>query len=203
MTTIASVEELEAVYGEPAEPSIVKEINYLSAEYRALIEASPMMILATSGPNGLDCTPRGDKRGFVRVVDERTLVFPDRRGNNRIDSLRNIVRDHRVATLFLIPGYGTMLRVNGTATVSTDGDLLASFAVEGKLPRTAVIVKVESAFFHCARAIVRSGLWDPGNFIDPDELPTPGQMLAALSDGRQGGREYDAQWPERARKTLW
>lgn len=203
MTTIASVEELEAVYGAPAEPSLVKEINYLSAEYRALIDASPMMILATCGPGGLDCTPRGDKRGFVRIVDERTLVFPDRRGNNRIDSLRNIVRDNRVATLFLIPGYGTMLRVNGTATVSTDGDLLASFAVDGKLPRTAVVVKIESVFFHCARAIVRSGLWDPGSFIEPSELPTPGQMLAALSDGRHGGSEYDAQWPERARKTLW
>lgn len=203
MPIIDSIEQLESIYGKPAEPSVVKEVNYLTGEYRALIEASPMMILATCGPEGLDCTPRGDVRGFVRIVDERTIVFPDRRGNNRIDSLRNIVRDSRVATLFLIPGIGTTLRVNGRATISTESELLESSAVDGKLPRTAVIVSIESVFFHCARSIVRSRLWDPETFIGSTEVPSPGRMLASLSGGSLGGSKYDEEWPKRAEETLW
>lgn len=203
MTAITSVEQLEAIYGKPAAPSIIKELNYLMDDYKRLIEMSPMMMLATSGPEGLDCTPRGDKRDFVRVVDDRTIIFPDRRGNNRADSLRNIIRDPRVATLFLIPGIGTTLRVNGTASISADPELCESFAVEGKSPRTVVIVKVESAFFHCARSMVRSGLWDPALFVDPSDVPSPGQILARLSDNQHGGSKYDEEWPERAKETLW
>jgi PPOX class probable FMN-dependent enzyme len=150
-----------------------------------------MMMLATCGPEGLDCTPRGDKPGFVRIVDRNTLVFPDRRGNNRADSLRNIIRDNRVAMLFLIPGIGTTLRVNGTAIVSIDDALIQSFSMDGKLPRTVVVMKVETAFFHCARSFVRSRLWDPESHVDPKSVPSPGQILAALSSGRQGGKEYD------------
>lgn len=203
MSIIKSIEELEAIYGQPSPPSLVKEVDYLPDEYVALIKASPMMILATCGPEGLDCSPRGDVRGFVRVVDKHTLIFPDRPGNNRADSLRNIIRDNRIATLFLVPGSGTTLRVNGTATISINKELLASFAVNGKLPRTAVVVKVETAFFHCARSIVRSGLWDPLTFADPADLPSPGQILAALSSGEHGGKRYDEEWPQRARETLW
>lgn len=203
MSIITNIEKLEAIYGKPSQPSLVKEVDYLPDEYVALINASPMMILATCGPEGLDCSPRGDVRGFVRVVDQRTLIIPDRPGNNRADSLRNIIRDNRVATLFLIPGIGTTLRVNGKATVSTDKDLLASFAVEGKCPRTVVVVKVESAFFHCARAIIRSGIWNPETYGNTSGLPTAGQMLSALSGGAHDGRAYDEVWPQRAKDTLW
>src|SRR5690242_12830606 len=142
--TITTIAELEALYGQPNEASTVKEVGYITPHYRAYIEASPFAVLATSGPEGLDCSPRGDVPGFVRVHDDRTLMLPDRRGNNRVDSLRNIVRDARVALLFLIPGIGNTLRVNGRAQVSTDADLLASFAVDGKAPRSVVVMAVEA-----------------------------------------------------------
>jgi PPOX class probable FMN-dependent enzyme len=204
VTVIDSIEALEALYHAPPTPaSTVKETAYLTPEYRALIEASPFVALATCGPEGLDCSPRGDKAGFVRVADDRTLILPDRRGNNRIDSLRNIVRDPRVALLFLIPGSGTSFRVNGRAAVSAEPELLASFAVDGQAPRTAIVVTVEVAYFQCARAIVRSGLWDPANHVEARTLPTPGQMLAAVTDGQVGGVDYDREWPERAAATLW
>src|SRR5471030_2815841 len=126
---ITSMSELEALYSEkPFGPSLAKELDYISPQYRALIEAAPFLVLATSGPKGLDCSPRGDPPGFVRVVDERTLLIPDRAGNNRIDSLRNLVRDPRVALLFLIPGVGETMRVIGHAKISTDPKLIESFA---------------------------------------------------------------------------
>src|SRR5438045_2807545 len=149
---ITTVEELEAIYGTPGETSIVKETDHVTAHYRALIEASPFAMLATGAAEGLDCSPRGDLPGFVRVSDDRrTLLMPDRRGNNRIDSLRNIVRDPRVALLFLIPGIGQTLRVNGQAHLSIDSELLASFAVEEKPPRCVVVIAVEAVYFQCAR----------------------------------------------------
>src|SRR5207244_5373275 len=161
MAVITTLEELEALYGQPGEASLIKEVPHLTPRYRALIELSPFAVLATSGPEGLDCSPRGDQPGFVRVVDSKTLMMPDRRGNNRTDSLRNIVRDPRMALLFLIPGSGTTLRVNGRAQLSTDADLLNSFAVDGKPPRSVVVIHVDSVYFQCARAIVRSDLWNP------------------------------------------
>ena len=203
MTAVTTIAELEALYGRPAAPSIVKETTHVTPEYRAIIEASPFAILATSGPEGLDCSPRGDLPGFVRVADERTLILPDRKGNDRIDSLRNVVRDPRAALLFLVPGLGSSLRVNGRAAISADEALLASFEVEGKRPRSALVLTVEAVYFQCARAIVRSGLWDPARHVDPATLPTPGQILAALSKGEVGGEAYDATWPERAARTLW
>jgi len=204
MSHVATLEELEAIYHvKPVPASTVKEIDRITPHYRALVEASPFVALATCGPEGLDCSPRGDKSGFVRVVDDRTLVMPDRRGNNRIDSLRNIVRDPRVALLFLIPGSGTTFRVNGRARLSVDPDLLASFAVDGQAPRTAIVIAVEAAYFQCARAIVRSELWNPARHVDPRSLPTPGLILAALSDGEVGGERYDDEWPSRAAQTMW
>ena len=204
MTVIATLADLEALYQPaPAPTSIVKQTSHITSHYRALIEASPFAVLATSGPEGLDCSPRGDKPGFVRVEGERTLILPDRRGNNRIDSLRNIVRDPRVALLFLIPGSGPTFRVNGRAVISADTALLASFAVDGKAPRTAIVITVEDAYFQCARAIGRSHLWDPARYVDPATLPTPGQMLAALSSGEVGGDDYDRRWPKRAAASLW
>jgi len=203
MAVIASIEALEAIYGQTGETSTVKVADRVTPSYRVLIEKSPFAALATSGPEGLDCSPRGDLPGFVRIHDETTLMMPDRRGNNRVDSLRNIVRDPRVALLFLIPGSGSTLRVNGHAQVSADADLLASFKMDGKAPRTVIVMTVHEIYFQCARAIVRSDLWNPDKRVDPKTLPTPGQILAEMSQNRVGGEGYDREWPERARQTLW
>src|SRR6201996_9398833 len=203
MSIIATIGQLEAIYGQPNDASTVKVANRVTPQYRALIDKSPFAALATCGPEGLDCSPRGDLAGFVRVHDEKTLMMPDRRGNNRIDSLRNIVRDPRVALLFLIPGSGSTLRVNGRAYVSDDAELLASFRMEGKAPRTVVVMNVDEIYFQCARAIVRSELWNPARHVDPKSLPTPGQILADMSHNLVGGEEYDRAWPERARQSLW
>lgn len=203
MSIITSVEELETLYGNPVEASIVKEVDWITPHYRAYIDAAPFATLATSGPEGLDCSPRGDVAGFVRVHDDKTLMLPDRRGNNRIDSLRNIVRDPRVALLFIIPGIGNTLRVNGKAHLSVDPDLLASFAIDGKAPRSVLVMAVDTVFFQCARALVRSELWNPARHVDPKNLPSSGQILAALSANRVGGEEYDRTWPERAKQTMW
>ncbi|MBT9472458.1 MAG: pyridoxamine 5'-phosphate oxidase family protein [Pseudomonadota bacterium] len=203
MTIITTTEQLEALYGVPGEASTVKETDQITPEYRALMDASPFVALATAGPEGLDCSPRGDAGQAVRVVDERTLMMPDRRGNNRCDSLRNIVRDPRVALLFLIPGSGTTLRVYGTAQLSVDPELLTSFAVKGQAPRSVIVITIQSIYFQCARAIVRSELWNPERHVDPASLPTPGDILASMSQARVGGRAYDEEWPERAAKTMW
>lgn len=204
MTEISSLEALEAIYNTtPAPASVVKVADHITPDYRALIQASPFVALATIGPEGLDCSPRGDRPGFVRIADPKTLILPDRRGNNRIDSLRNVVRDPRVALLFLIPGSGTTFRVNGRAVISADPALLDSFTVDGKAPRTAMVITVEEAYFQCARAIVRSGLWKAESHVDPKTLPSPGAMLAAVTAGEVGGEAYDREWPERAAKTMW
>lgn len=203
MQTIDTIEQLEALYGAPGETSTVKEVASLIPAYRRLIEASPFMALATVGPEGLDCSPRGDAGSVVRIRDDKTLLLPDRRGNNRVDSLRNIVRDPRVALLFLIPGSGTTLRVNGRARLSIEPDLLADFAVDEKPPRSVVVVTIDSVYFQCARAVVRSGLWKPEVQVEPGSLPTPGQVLEQLSDARIDGARYDRDWPERAKGSLW
>jgi len=193
MSKIETIAALDALYGPPKETALVKEIPVLSPDYCTMIEASSFAALATSGPEGLDCSPRGDLRGrFVRVADERTILLPDRRGNNRVDSLRNIVRDPRVALLFLIPGLYSALRVNGLASIVTDPDLCASFAVNGELPRSVIVVSVGSAYFQCSRAIDRAGLWRPETHVDPASVPTPGAILETLSGGTIDGRAFDA-----------
>jgi PPOX class probable FMN-dependent enzyme len=200
---ITTITELEKLYGIPNDASTVKEVAWLTPHYRAYIAAAPFVALATAGPEGLDCSPRGDRPGFVRIHDDRTLMLPDRRGNNRIDSLRNIVRDPRVGLLFLVPGVGNTLRVNGRAHLSVDPRLLESFAVEDKAPRSVTVITVETVYFQCARALVRSELWNPGRHVDPQSLPSAGEILAALSDNKVGGATYDREWPGRAAKTMW
>ncbi|MER8770145.1 pyridoxamine 5'-phosphate oxidase family protein [Mesorhizobium sp. M0092] len=203
MSMITSVEQLEALYGLPGEASVVKELDQLIPEYAAFIEASPFAALATCGPEGLDCSPRGDLAGFVRIHDPKTLMMPDRRGNNRADSLRNILRDPRVALLFLVPGSGTTLRVNGRARITTDPALCASSAVEGKPARSVTVVEVDAVYFQCARAIHRSELWNPARHVDPRSLPTAGQILEITSRKNIDGEVYDREWPERAKKSMW
>jgi PPOX class probable FMN-dependent enzyme len=203
MSVITSVEELEALYGKPGEASLVKELDRLIPEYATLIEASPFVALSTAGPEGLDCSPRGDVAGFVRIEDDRTLLMPDRHGNNRADSLKNIIRDGRVGLLFLIPGSGTTLRVNGRAKVSVDAELCASFAMEGKPARSVIVIAIDTVYFQCARAIRRSDLWNPGRHVDESTLPTPGRILQKTSAARINAETYDREWPVRAAKTMW
>lgn len=204
MAIIDTLEALEAIYSPaPVAASTAKVSDRLTSDYRRLIEASPFLALATVGPEGLDCSPRGDAHGLVTIADERTLILPDRRGNNRIDSLRNVIRDPRVALLFLIPGSGTTFRVNGRAVISADPDLLARLAVDGKAPRTALIVTIEECYFQCARAVMRAGLWSPEAHVDPKSLPSAGAMLAAITAGEVGGPAYDEAWPARAAASMW
>ncbi|WP_315756176.1 MULTISPECIES: pyridoxamine 5'-phosphate oxidase family protein [unclassified Bradyrhizobium] len=203
MSIITTIEQLEAIYGETGLASTAKVADRVTPHYRIMIEKSPFVALATCGPEGLDCSPRGDLPGFIRIHDDKTLMMPDRRGNNRVDSLRNIVRDPRIGLLFLIPGSGNTLRVNGHGHLSTAPDLLESFRMEGKLPRSVLVMAVEEIYFQCARAIVRADLWNPDKRVDPQQLPTPGQILAAMTANDIDGAAYDREWPERARKSLW
>ncbi|MGB9140941.1 MAG: pyridoxamine 5'-phosphate oxidase family protein [Aestuariivirga sp.] len=200
---VTSEDELNALYDAPVPTSILKEVDHITDDYRKLIAASPFAILATAGPEGLDCSPRGDPRGFVRVADAKTLMIPDRRGNNRIDSLRNIVRDPRVALLFLIPGIGTTMRANGRAQLSTDPDICASFAIQGKNPKCVIVITVDRAYTQCQKAIVRSKLWDPLLHVAKSELPTVGEMMERLSPGEFDGKAYDAEYPERMKRTIY
>lgn len=202
--SITSLAALEALYDQsPAEASILKETDRIVPVYRALIEVSPFAALATRGPEGLDCSPRGDGPGFIRVRDDRTLLLPDRRGNNRIDSLRNIVRDPQIALLFLIPGLGETLRVNGRAAISVEPSLLESFSVDGKAPKSVIVITVEAVYFQCARAIARSNLWNPQKHVARSAVPSAGQILAALSRSNFDGEAYDRALPERQRATLY
>jgi len=201
--TVTSVEQLEAIYGHASGAAVVKEIDHVSAEYRAFIEASPFFVLASNGPEGVDCSPRGDEPGFVRVADEKTLLIPDRRGNNRLDSLRNIVRDPRVSLLFLVPGVCETFRVIGRASISTDPALCETFVFAGKTPRAVIVVKVESVYFQCAKALVRSKLWDASRHVDRKSLPSNGTILAAITKGEMGGEEWDRAYPERLRQTIY
>ena len=200
---IESIEALEALYGAPKAVSIAKEIGHISEHYRAFIEKSPFAIIATVGPEGLDCSPRGDPPGFVRVQDENTVLLPDRRGNNRLDTLRNIVRDPRVSLLFLIPGVGESLRINGRAQILAEPALCASFRINGATPASVLSVTVERVYFQCQKALVRSRLWAADSRIDRCELPSTGQMLQALTSGEIDGASYDSEYPARMKETIY
>jgi PPOX class probable FMN-dependent enzyme len=200
---IRDVAALEALYGEVSQPATLKEISYLHPHYAAFVKASPFVVLATVGPHGLDASPRGDPAGFVEIVDDRTLLIPDRRGNNRLDSLRNILADDRVALLFLIPGVGETLRVNGRAEISVDPDTLSRMAMNGKPPGSVLVIHIDSVFFQCAKALVRSELWNAERQIPRSALPSTGQMLAAVTDQRIDGEKYDRELPPRLKATLY
>lgn len=202
MSIIETVEALREIYSDPSEASLVKVTPALTPDYRRMIEASPFVALATVGPEGLDCSPRGDLGGVVRVKDDTTLLLPDWRGNNRVDSLINIVRDPRVALMFLVPGSDTTMRISGRAVVSVDPALLQSFEMDGKHPRSVTVITIGEVYFQCARALMRSQLWNPEHFVDPAALPTPGAFLkAAKADFDKD--TYDRTWPERAATTMW
>ena len=199
---VTSIAQLEALYGLPAGAAVFKEIDHINAEYRAFIAAAPFFALASNGPEGIDCSPRGDDPGFVRVADEKTLMIPDRRGNNRIDTLRNIVRDPRIALLFLIPGIGRTLRINGRAAISTDPELCASFTMENKIPRSVIIVTAESVYTQCPKALVRSHLWDASRHLPESALPSSGAMMKALQADFDA-ETYDREYPQRLKETIY
>ncbi|MBW4023724.1 MAG: pyridoxamine 5'-phosphate oxidase family protein [Proteobacteria bacterium] len=200
---ITTLEELEALYGPPHPRSIEKEIAFLNPDYNAFVEASPLVVIATAGEEGLDCSPKGDRPGFVAIIDERTLAIPDRPGNNRVDNLRNIIRDPRISLLFIIPGVQETLRVNGRAVISNEPPLLGRFEVGGKLPRTVIVVTIDAVYFHCSKALVRSALWDPARFVERSRLPSAGAMLQRLSHGKVDGATYDRDAPARTQETLY
>ncbi len=200
---IRDLNSLRILYGQPAEASLRKEVDHIHPFYRAFIEAAPFAVLGTVSTNGVDASPRGDPVGFAVVENEQTLLLPDRRGNNRIDSLANIVSDPRVALLFLIPGVGETLRVNGRADISVNPDLLARFVVDGKAPRSVLVVHVETVYFQCSRAIARSGLWEDRTRIARSRLPSTGTILAGLSKHSIDGEAYDRTQDERVKATLY
>lgn len=200
---ITSIEALEEIYGESPEAALKKEIDHISDQYRAFIEAAPFVIVATVGPEGVDCSPRGDPAGFVRVVDEHTVMIPDRRGNNRVDTLRNVVRDPRISLLFLIPGIGETIRINGTAKISVDPDLCASFVMNGKDPSSVLVVTLGSIYYQCPKALVRSKLWDPASRVPRDRLPTTGAILEAITQGDIEADAYDRAYPQRLKDTMY
>lgn len=206
---ITSLDALSSLYPNPIAPaSVAKEIDHVDANYAALIAASPFCLLATNGPEGLDCSPRGDMPGFVTVRDAKTLLIPDRKGNNRLDTLKNILFDPRIGMLFLIPGYGETLRVNGQAELSCDPELCGRFEMAGKLPACVIVVTVETAYFQCSRAVVRADLWNPGKHVDRRSIPSAGQILQGITARNAAietfdGEAYDKALPERVKATLY
>jgi len=191
---VGNVADLAALYAQPLERSVRKQLDHLDDYCRIFIAASPLVIVGTqgAGPDGVpDNSPRGDVPGFVRVADDRTLLIPDRRGNNRLDTLRNIVVNPAVGLLFLIPGVNETFRVNGHGVISRDPALRESFAVQGKTPATVLVVRVREAYMHCSRALVRSDLWNPEKFAPAGSIPSYGTMLAAHTCGFVDGAAFD------------
>lgn len=199
---IKTVQELESHYQAAVPASLFKELDYISDHYRAFIEKSPFLVLATSGKGGLDCTPRGDPSGFVRVADQHTLLLPDRRGNNRLDTLRNLLEDPRISVLFLIPGIGETLRINGYAYILTEPELCKSFEIKNKQPASTLMIKVDRIYFQCQKALTRSKLWDAESQIPRTDLPSTGEILQALKKDFDGSA-YDRDYPERLKKTIY
>lgn len=194
--------DLPRIYDKaPAPASTEKVADRVTPEYARFLDAARFCVLATVGPEGTDASPRGDDGPVVRVLDARHVALPDWQGNNRIDSIRNIARDGRVSLMFLIRGSGNAIRINGQARLTDDADLRASFARDGKAPRCVIVVQIEELYFQCARAIIRSGLWV--GVDDSAGLPSAGEILAAMTEGKVGGADYDREWPQRAAQTMW
>lgn len=201
MRFIATVEELEGHYGTPGEAAVLKVARRMTPAYRTWISRSRFCILSTVGPEGTDASPRGDDGPVVMELDPGTLALPDWKGNERIDSLRNIVRDPRVSLMFLVPGSNNVIRVNGSARVTADDGLRQRFARDGKLPRTIIVIGIAEIYSQCARALMRAGTWTSGD--QSAGLPTVGAMLSELTEGRIDGTAYDEAWPARAATSMW
>ena len=207
MAYITEIAQLESMFEPVGDASLRKEVTYLHASYQAWIRSSPFLVLATSGSDGLDVSPRGDPAPLVAMPNDKTVLLPERRGNNRIDSLRNIVANPDVALLFLVPGVRETLRVNGTARINIDPQVLGQFRMQQALPKCVIEVSVQAVYFQCARALLRSSLWSEEQraaaLRAPTPVPTAGQMLAAITQGEVGGQLYDDELPTRQAKTLY
>lgn len=200
MHRIDTTEALEALYGQPGEASLVKVTDRLIPSYCAWIARARFVVISTVGPEGVDGSPRGDAGPVAEIEGDRTLLLPDWRGNNRLDTLRNIVRDPRVALMFMVPGANNVIRVNGTAIVTADPEATRRFEQRGKHPRSVVVVTVSEVYSQCARALMRAELWTAGD--QAAGLPTVGDMLAEAKAGFDGGA-YDAGWAARAKDSMW
>mgnify|MGYP001592134333 CR=1 FL=1 len=194
-------EDLSQIYGTPAPASTRKVADQLTDAYRAHIQRARFCILSTVGPEGTDASPRGDDGPVVLELDAQTLALPDWRGNDRIDSLHNIARDDRASLMFMVKGSGNVIRINGRARITDDADLCARFTRDGKQPRTVIVIRIAEVYFQCARAVIRANLWSGED--DSAGLPTPGQILASLTENEVGGDAYDTAWPQRAAQTMW
>ncbi len=206
MNKIQSLEELEKIYGTPVPGSLWKEIDHINGHYRLFIESSPFIILATQGDKGIDCSPRGDPAGFVRVVNEKLIQIPDRRGNNRLDSLRNIVANPDVGIIFLIPNVGETIRLGGKAEIVVDDQLCNSFSINSKPASSVISITVEKVYFQCQKAIARSKLWDPSTHINRSDLPSTGEMIekfASMNNIEFDGETYDENYSEHMKKTIY
>lgn len=206
MRTIASVEELEGLYGLPFERARLKELDNINDHYRQFIETSPFLVLATRGAKGIDCSPRGDPAGFVRVVDERTIQIPDRRGNRRLDSLRNIIANPLVGIIFLVPNVRETIRLSGQARIVVDKELNASFSINGKPSSSVLAVGVEKVYYQCQKALARSRLWEADSYTDRSELPTAGEMnqvFARMHGVEFDGEAYDRDYPDYMKETIY
>ena len=205
MEYIKSINELDALYGKPGEASIIKVVNKITSGYRKWINQSKFCIISTVGPEGTDASPRGDENAVALELDEKTLAIPDWRGNNRMDSLRNIIRDERISLMFFVNGSNNVIRVNGKAKITTDEALSAKFerktSTSSVRPRSIIIIKVEEIYSQCARALMRSKIWQE----DPNlaNLPTIGDLLKDATEGEFDGATYDKKWSARAAKTMW
>ncbi len=200
MDWITDLPALHAHYGTPGEASTVKVTPRLTPAYRAFVERSRFCVLTTVGPEGTDGSPRGDEGPVVTILDDATLALPDWRGNDRVDSLRNIVRDGRVSLMFLIPGSHNAMRINGTARLTANDALRGRFEKDGKRPRTVIVIAIAEVYSQCARALIRAGLWQGDQ---SQGLPTVGDMLREITEGVIDGTAYDANWPGRAAGTMW
>ena len=201
MEYVDSIEALEALYGAPSSAALSKVARRLTPLYRRWIMASKLCILSTVGPEGTDASPRGDDGPVVQELDPGTLALPDWRGNNRLDTLRNIVQDGRVSLMFMVPGSNNMVRVNGSARLTADADICARFEKRGRQPATVIIVTIGEIYSQCARALIRAGTWRGED--QSRGLPTVGDILAEMTDGEVGGQAYDQAWGARAEKTMW
>lgn len=201
--TITTPEQLVALFGTVGEASIAKETAVLHPVYQEWIKASPFAVLATVGHDGLDVSPRGDPAPLVRIVDEKTILLPERRGNNRVDGLKNILQDPRVALIFFVPGVRETVRVNGKASITINQELLQSFAVDGAAPKCVLEIKVDSVFFQCGRALIRSGLWEADKHVQGKDVPSAGAILSALTSAEIDGVKYDRELSGRQGSTLY
>jgi len=201
---VTTPEDLSEIYDAPRATAIDKETDHVTAPGRAFIAASPFLILATASEAGVDCSPKGDAPGFVQLLDDRTILIPDRPGNNRIDGMKNIIDNPSVGIIFMVPGSNSTYRVNGAARISADPELLGRFEVRGKLPRAVIIVSVEQAFSHCPKAFVRAKLWDATTKNPPDSVPNQGDFAAYRDGGDKAYAEkYYAEYVERMKRGLY